>query len=152
MPITIDNPATADIAKLLHEHLQDMAAHSPPESAHALDLTALQAHNIAFFSARTNTGDLQGCAALKTLTPQHGELKSMRTVTAHLRQGIAAELLGHIIAAARQRGFERLSLETGTPAAFLPARRLYERFGFVPCAPFGDYVIDPYSLYMTLAL
>ncbi len=152
MPIKIESPASPDIIELLQEHLQDMATHSPPESVHALDLAALQANNILFFSARTTQGDLQGCAALKMLTPQQGELKSMRTVTAHLRQGIAADLLDHIMTVARQSGLEQLSLETGTPVAFSPARKLYERFGFTPCSPFANYSEDPYSLFMTLKL
>lgn len=152
MLIKIEDPASADIKALLEHHLRDMAVHSPPESVHALDLTALQADNIQFFSARTAEGSLQGCAALRVLTPQHGELKSMRTADAHLRQGIAAKLLKHILEVARHQGMNRISLETGTPKAFLPARKLYERFGFEPSPPFGDYAEDPYSLYMTLAL
>lgn len=152
MPIQIEQPTSADVIALLQEHLQDMAAHSPPESVHALNLPALQAPDIAFITARTDTGDLQGCAALKTLSPQHGELKSMRTAAAHLRRGVAAELLQYIINLASERGIHRLSLETGTPVAFLPARKLYERFGFEPCPPFGSYVEDPYSVCMTRTL
>jgi len=152
MPVQIETPQSADVVALLQEHLQDMAAHSPPESVHALDLAALQKPNIIFLTARTDALELQGCAALKTLTPEHGELKSMRTASQHLRRGVAAELLKHIISMAKAQGLTRISLETGTPEAFLPARTLYLRFGFVVCPPFGDYTEDPYSVCMTPAL
>lgn len=157
MLITTENPATSDITALLTEHLADMASHSPPESVHALDLPALQAANIQFFTARaaaatTTPGELLGCAALKTLDDATGELKSMRTVRAHLRKGVAAQLLQHIIQLASSAGMHKLYLETGTPEAFRPARELYQRFGFSPCPPFGDYVEDPYSVCMQLTL
>jgi len=152
MSIQIENPQSADVVALLQEHLQDMAAHSPPESVHALDLTALQSPDITFLTARTEALELQGCVALKTLTPEHGELKSMRTASQHLRRGVAAELLRHAINMAKTQGMTRISLETGTPEAFLPARTLYLRCGFVTCPPFGDYTEDPYSLCMTLSL
>jgi putative acetyltransferase len=76
----------------------------------------------------------------------------MRTASPHLRKGVAAAMLAHIVDEARRRGYHRLSLETGSMAAFEPARRMYARFGFMDCAPFGSYVDDPYSAFMTLAL
>ena len=93
-----------------------------------------------------------GCGALKELDPRHGEIKSMRTVARHLRKGVAAALLEHIISEAKRRSYGRLSLETGAPAAFAPARHLYARFGFETCAPFADYTDDPNSVYMTRVL
>lgn len=91
-----------------------------------------------------------GCGALKELDAAHGEIKSMRTSTVHLRKGVAAKLLEHIIREARQRAYKRLSLETGSTAAFSPARSLYIRFGFKECPPFAGYVEDPYSIFMAL--
>ena len=76
----------------------------------------------------------------------------MRTASQFLRQGVAQMLLNHIIAEARSRGYKKLSLETGSMAAFLPAKRLYEQFGFIECEPFADYKPDPYSVFLTLAL
>lgn len=95
---------------------------------------------------------LLGCGALKELDPTHGEVKSMRTADAHRRRGIGRAILAHIVAVARARRYERLSLETGSMAAFKPAQRLYESFGFVYCGPFGEYVEDPYSVFMTMRL
>ena len=152
MPIQTETPHSADVVALLQEHLEDMAAHSPPQSVHALDLAALQSPDVDFFAARTDAWELQGCAALKTLTPEHGELKSMRTVSRYLCRGVAARLLTHIIDQAKTRGMQRISLETGTPEAFEPARQLYLRSGFTLCPPFGDYSEDPYSVFMTLLL
>ncbi|RYD14319.1 MAG: GNAT family N-acetyltransferase [Lysobacteraceae bacterium] len=139
------------VIELLHEHLRDCHALSPPGSVHALDLVALRAPDITFWSAWDELG-LLGCGALRELDPAHGEVKSMRTATAHLRKGVAAAMLAHIIGEAGRRGYRRLSLETGSMAAFEPARRLYARHGFVECAPFPPYRDDPHSTFMTLEL
>jgi putative acetyltransferase len=149
--IRSDDLRGPQVARLLQEHLDDMHRHSPPESVHALDLDALRRPEITFWVACEDE-ELLGCGALKQLSAEHGEIKSMRTANAHRGRGIAARLLGHILAEARRRGYRRLSLETGTPAAFDPARRLYARHGFVECGPFGDYVADPFSTFMTLEL
>lgn len=148
MDIRIDDLRGPAIAQLLQEHLQDMALHSPPESIHALDLDALRKPEITFWSAWEGD-ELVGCGALKQLDPQHGEIKSMRTAPHHRGKGVAAGLLAHILEEAARRSYRRLSLETGSMAAFAPAHQLYARFGFVPCAPFADYVEDPYSTFMT---
>ena len=137
-----------EVVALLREHLQGMALHSPPESIHALDLDTLRKPDITFWSA-WHGSELMGCGAIKELDPRHGEIKSMRTVAAHLRKGVAARLLLHIIAEAKRRSYERLSLETGSMEAFAPAHRLYACFGFETCGPFADYVEDPYSVFMT---
>lgn len=76
----------------------------------------------------------------------------MRTATGHLRKGVAAALLRHILDEARRRGCRRLCLETGSAAAFAPAHRLYASFGFVRCGPFADYVADSYSVFMSREL
>lgn len=151
MRIAPDDLRGDDIQALLREHLDHMHALSPPESVHALDLDALRAPGITFWSARRD-GELLGCGALKQLDAAHGEVKSMRTVRAHLRRGVAARMLEHILAEARRRGYRRLSLETGSMPAFRPARELYARYGFAECGPFGDYVADPHSTFMTREL
>lgn len=142
---------SADVADLLREHLNGMARHSPPESIHALDLQALRADNITFWTAWEDA-QLVGCGALKELDVRHGEIKSMRTASTHLRRGVAAAMLTHLIGEARARGYLRLSLETGSGAAFAPAAQLYAKFGFDYCGPFGDYGPDPFSRFMTLTL
>jgi len=144
----LDSP---EVAALLGEHLRDMHRHTPPQSIHALDLDLLRRPEITFWSAWSD-GDLMGCGALKELDALHGEIKSMRTAAAHLRKGVAARMLEHIVAEAGRRGYRRLSLETGCMAPFAPAHRLYEACGFRSCAPFADYTLDPHSIYMTLEL
>jgi putative acetyltransferase len=151
MQIRLDDLAGPEIRALLEEHLQSMYRLSPPESVHALDLTALRGPEIAFWTLWSG-GDLLGCGALKALSPAQGEIKSMRTASAHLRRGVARAMLSHILQEAARRGYQRLSLETGSMQAFEPARRLYEGFGFQYCAPFADYVEDPNSMFMTLQL
>jgi putative acetyltransferase len=151
MHIELDNLTHPAIHALLEEHLQNMHALGPPESVHALDLNKLRQPDITFWSA-WDGATLLGCGALKALDAKHGEVKSMRTPSAVRRRGAGRAMLAHIISEARARGYERLSLETGTVAEFKPAQTLYEHFGFTECGPFADYKVDPNSLFMTLRL
>lgn len=151
MHIRLDDLTGPEIRALLEEHLRNMHELSPPESVHALDLSGLQRPEIRFWTC-WDGADLLGCGALKDLGGAHGEVKSMRTANAHRRRGVARAVLSHILADARERRFERLSLETGSQPEFAPARTLYESFGFGYCGPFADYRDDPYSTFMTLAL
>lgn len=151
MEIKIDNLTKPEVISLINEHLHGMTLHSPPESIHALGLEKLKKPDITFWTAWDGE-QLMGCGALKELDSQHGELKSMRTASAHQRKGVAQGMLEHIIKEAKQRGYTRLSLETGSMDAFLPARKLYEKYGFHYCQPFSDYTEDPNSLFMTRTL
>ncbi|GIP39414.1 putative N-acetyltransferase YsnE [Paenibacillus sp. J31TS4] len=151
MEIKLDDLSGADIIALVNEHLQSMFEQSPPESVHALNRDRLKAPDITFWSA-WEQGELLGCGALKDLGGQHGEIKSMRTSTKHLRKGVASKLLAHIVEEATQRGYRRLSLETGSMEGFEAARQLYQRFGFESCPPFADYREDPNSVFMTKEL
>lgn len=151
MDIRVDDLSSPEIAALLTEHMQLIEGVSPPESRHALDLAGLRRPEITFWSVWRNA-ELLGCGALKTLDAAHAEVKSMRTSTRHMRQGVAAALLEHIVAQARQQGYRRLSLETGAQDYFEPARRLYTKFGFAYCGPFADYTEDPNSVFMTKEL
>lgn len=149
--IKIDDLRGAEIADLLSEHLRSLAAVSPPESMHALNLDELRGPEITFWSVWRGP-DVVGCGALKELDAKHGEVKSMRTAANHVRKGVATILLEHIIAEAQRRGYRRLSLETGAMAYFTPAHALYQKFGFVTCGPFNGYVADPNSVFMTREL
>lgn len=151
MKIETDDLSRPVVHALLQEHLRNMHALGPPESVHALDLDKLRRPGITFWTAWD--GELLlGCGALMELDRRHGEVKSMRTPEARRRTGAGRALLTHIVEAARARGYERLSLETGSVAAFAPAHRLYESAGFVRTGPFGEYVEDVNSVFMTLAL
>lgn len=151
MNITIGDLNGVEVRRLLDEHLASMAAYSPPESIHALDVEGLRGPDITFWTAWQDD-ELLGCGALKELDASHGEIKSMRTASTHLRSGVARRMLEHIVAEARRRGYRRLSLETGSQPEFEPARRLYAGFGFTACQPFGDYVEDRNSVFLTLDL
>ena len=148
MEIRIDALTHPAVIALLEEHHQDMLLHSPPESVHALDLSALSHPDITFWTVWKNN-ELAGCGALKELDNSQGEIKSMRTSKSFLRQGVAKLLLEHMIDQASSRGYQKLSLETGTMDAFLPAQKLYRQLGFEICPPFADYQEDPYSTFMT---
>ncbi len=151
MYIEIDDPARNDVHALLEEHLRNMHELSPPESVHALDVSRLKSPDITFWSVREE-GLLLGCGALKAIDTEHGEIKSMRTPAAKRRHGAGRAILNHILVEAHQRGYKRLSLETGSAEAFQAAHALYQSVGFLPCGPFGDYQLDPHSVFMTLEL
>ena len=151
MDIRLDDLGGAEIRALLREHLDDMHRLSPPESVHAFDIERLRQPGVTFWSVWSGAR-LLGCGALRELRPEHGEVKSMRTATAHRRCGAGRAVLAHIMDEARRRAYRRLSLETGSMPAFAPAHRLYESFGFTYCGPFGDYVADPNSVFMTRSL
>jgi len=140
-----------EVVALLGEHLQDMALHSPPESVHALDIDALKQADISFWSGWLEN-QLAGCVALRQLDQYHAEIKSMRTARQHQRQGVGTQLLLFVLKIAAERGYRRLSLETGSMQAFYPARSLYQKFGFTRCDPFAEYVMDRNSVFMTKKL
>ncbi|MEL7272957.1 MAG: GNAT family N-acetyltransferase [Pseudomonadota bacterium] len=146
-----DDLRGSEIAALLETHLDLMHSVSPPESVHALDLDALRASHITFWSARMD-GELVGCVALSELNPTHGEIKSMHTKQVRRGAGIGQALYDTLEKEAKSRDYKRLSLETGSTDDFLPARRLYERNGFEECGPFSNYKLDPFSTFMTKAL
>jgi putative acetyltransferase len=149
--ISADDPAAADVRALLEAHLAFANEHSPPEDVHALDVDSLRAAHIAFFSARRD-GALLGVGALKELDPTHGEIKSMHTAAAVRGQGVGRAMLDHLLGVARSRGYQRVSLETGSMAAFDAARSMYASAGFDPCEPFAGYAPSGYSVWMTRAL
>ena len=151
MDIRVDDLTGTEIQQLLREHLADMRRTSPPESVHALDLDGLRKPEITFWTAWSGS-ELLGCGALKELDAQHGEVKSMRTASAHRHEGVASSVLSHILEEARRRNYKRVSLETGSMDFFAPARNLYAKFGFKKCGPFAGYVDDPNSVYMTKEL
>lgn len=149
--IVVDDLRGEQVIRLIGEHQQEMRGNSDPGSCHVLGVETLREQGITVWTA-WHEGALLGCGGLKELDTLHGEIKSMRTASEHRRKGVAAALLAHIVAESRRRGYERVSLETGSQALFAPARRLYAGFGFVECAHFGEYAEDPNSTFMTLEL
>lgn len=147
MDIKVDELTGPEIAALLREHMLHMEQVSPPESRHALDINKLREPGITFWSVWEGK-ELMGCGALKELDAEQAEIKSMRTSSRHLRKGVAATLLRHLIDEAKRRGYRRLNLETGAMDYFEPARSLYAKFGFTYCGPFADYIEDPNSVFM----
>jgi putative acetyltransferase len=139
------------VTALLHVHLLTARAETAPGSAHALDLTGLQSPDITLWTIWDGE-TLAGVGALKRLSADHGEVKSMHTAQAMRGRGAGRAMLAHIVAAARQAGMSRLSLETGAWDFFRPAHALYRSHGFVDCPAFGEYAPDPNSLFMTLDL
>jgi len=151
LEIAVDDLSGEDIAAFLGEHMDDMVAVSPPESRHALNLDGLRQPGITFWTMR-EAGQVIACGALKALSADHGEIKSMRTSHVYRGRGIASLMLDHIIHEAKTRGYRRLSIETGSMDFFKPAHALYAKHGFEPCPPFAGYREDPNSIFMTLEL
>ena len=149
--ITEDDLTGEQIAALLRLHLDEMHAWSPPCSVHAMGIERLRAPDVTFYSAWH--GDrLAACGAIKHLDQGHAELKSMRAHPDYRGKGAGRAVLDHLLRIARERGYARVSLETGAPEQFEPARSLYRANGFAECGPFGDYDEDPYSVFMTREL
>lgn len=151
MHIREDDLMGQKIADFLREHMEEMHEITPPESVHALDLDALRSPEITFWTIWEGD-ELLGCGALKELDARSGEIKSMRTARPHRGKGIASKMLEHIIQEARRRAYGCLNLETGAMPEFAPARALYIRYGFEYRGPFGDYIDDPNSVFMTKKL
>lgn len=146
--IKIDDLVDGRVIELLESHHKEMHLYSPAESIHALDKSKFSDDSLAFWSARY--GDtLAACGALLEIDSNQGEIKSMRTSKQYLRQGLAEKILLVILSECEHRNYHRVSLETGTHQAFLPAISLYQKHGFTECAPFAEYESDPFSLFMT---
>jgi putative acetyltransferase len=145
----LDDLSGPRIVEFLEEHIEDMKSVSPPESKYALDLDGLRMPDVTFWSAWEEE-KIVACGALKQLDNSHAEIKSMRVFAARRCHGIASKLLSHLLSEASSRGYHRISLETGSIAFFDPARKLYEKFGFESCAPFGDNKENPNSVFMSL--
>lgn len=139
------------MAALLQRHLKFALSQTPAEYSFALDLDGLLDPAVTVFSFRQH-GRLLGIGAIKCLGPHHAEIKSMHTAEAARGRGVGRALLTYLLEVARDRGFRRMSLETGTTPAFAAARTLYQRAGFVPCGPFADYHPSEHNMFMTLDL
>jgi putative acetyltransferase len=149
--ISADDPRAPDVRALLERHLAFALATTPPEHSFALDVDGLLDPAITFFSFRAG-GELLGVGAIKQLSLEHAEIKSMHTATAARGRGVGRAMLNHLLGVARSQGYRRVSLETGTMAEFAPARTLYASAGFTACGPFADYQPSEDNCFMTLVL
>ncbi len=151
MIVRRDDLSGPEVGALLRYHLEEAHRNSPPGSVFAFDIERLRASDVTFWSAWEDNA-LLGCAALKELGKASGEVKSMRTAPAHLRKGVAAVLLDHLIGEARTLGYARVSLETGSGPAYEPALALYRKRGFAPGAAFGGYTRSDFNQFFHLDL
>lgn len=148
MNIKIDDLQTPDVRALVETHRAEMGANDNAIISNALDLKSLTADDVTFFAVREGE-TLTGCGAIRELNKTHGEIKSMHTARRFRRRGVSAALLFHMIRLAEERGYKRLSLEALAGPEYKTARKLYERFGFTECGPFGDYEAHEHSVFMT---
>ena len=149
--IVEDDLSGAEVIALLAFHLDEMHSLSPPCKVHAMPVERLRQPDVTFYSAWDN-GRLAAVGALREIDAARGELKSMRATPDYRGKGAGEAILLHLIGEARRRGYAWLGLETGRPAAYLPAQGLYRKHGFAECADFGDYVGDDFSMCMDRAL
>jgi putative acetyltransferase len=149
--IAVADPNAADVRALLERHLAFAREVTPPEHVHALDTGAWSDPDLTLFGARRDAS-LVGVGAIRRLDAAHAELKSMHTRAEARGQGVGRAMLDHLLRVAESSGYRRVSLETGTADAFTAARSLYLRAGFRPCAPFGQYTVNPHSVCLTLTL
>ncbi len=142
---------TPEFAALIDAHAELMLSLSPPGSCHFLPMEGLRDPDVTVWEMRDGE-TLVGCGALKELSNDHGELKSMHTLSTRRGAGFGRKMLDHVLAEARMRGYSKISLETGSTDGFKPSRTLYSSSGFELCGPFGDYKVDPHSVFMTKTL
>jgi len=143
-----ENP---DVNELLNKHFIELRSVSPKGSAHVLDIDGLKDQSIKFWSLWDNN-QLIGCGALKFLEKNHGEFKSIRVADKFRKLGIGEKIIEHLIEEAKKLEVSKLSIETGAGDFFIPARKLFSKFGFKKCIPFAHYKEDPNSCYYTLDL
>jgi putative acetyltransferase len=147
----VDDLTSLETQQLIAEHLAGMHASSPPGHVNALAIEGLRTPDVTFWTAWIGDS-LCGCGALKSLGGGAGEVKAMRTRTAHARRGVGQAVLSEIISTARSRGYQRLFLETGTGRPFEAAHALYRKNGFEWCGAFGDYIATEFNVFMVKSL
>jgi len=143
-----DNP---QVNELLRIHFIELRSVSPEGSSHVLDVQGLRVPSIKFWSLWENN-DLIGCGALKTLSEEHGEFKSIRIHDNFRKLGKGINVINHLINEARKLKIKRLSIETGAGDFFIPARKLFKKTGFTLCEPFAHYKEDINSVYLTMLI
>lgn len=136
---------------LIRLHLSAMRAHSPADSVHALDASALAEPGVDLF-VLSDGGRALAMGALRRIDGTSFEIKSMRTLPDHTGRGFGRAVLEHLIAVATQRGARRLSLETGSGASFEPALSLYRSRGFQSGPAFGGYAATDFNQFLHLDL
>jgi putative acetyltransferase len=149
MQIAQEHPDQPDIVAMLAQLDAYFGALYPAESNHLMDVRSLCLPGVVFLVARDGAGRALGCGAL-VARGDYAEVKRMFVAPAARGQGAGGRLLAEIVARARAAGFASLKLETGIKQP--EAIALYERDGFAYCAPFGDYVPDPLSHFMSKEL
>lgn len=155
LQFTPDALTSPEVLALINTHLRLMKSQSPACSVHSPEIDRLRASDMKFWSAWLPAGSaetettLVGCAALKRLTPEHGELKTFHVRAKFRGRGYAKAMVRNIEIEAQLSGIKRLFLETGTSVEFTTARKLYTACGYAECPPFADYQLDPLSLFMT---
>jgi putative acetyltransferase len=132
--------APNDAVRLLIAELEDvLSAEYPPENRHGLPFEAIFQPHVRFFVASLD-GAPAGCGGV-ALLDGFAEVKRMYVRPAARGQGVARAILDRIEAETRAANLPVLRLETGDKQT--DALRLYRRYGFTDCPPFGDYAVLP---------
>jgi len=149
--IDVDDPRKPEVRALLERHLTFCLTETPPEHSFALDIDGLLDPAVTLVSYRDG-GTVLGVAAIKELDGAHAEIKSMHTAPEARGRGVGRALLSHLLSIAGSRGYQRVSLETGTTPGFAAARALYESVGFTLTGPFANYPVTGDNCFYTRAL
>lgn len=139
------------IADLLTTHTRRALAGARCRQGHALDIEALRHPDIAVCAIWRDDSPV-ALGAIRRLSADQGELKSMFVADSARGRGIGRLLLEHLIEVARSGGMTRLSLETGASEYFDAARQLYAGHGFEVCGAFADLPPHPDSVFMTRSI
>lgn len=144
LQIVAERPDTADSQILIEELEGVLAPLYPVESRHGFSVEKLIREKVAFFVMRYN-GELVGCGGVKVYPGDYGEVKRMYVRPTYRGKGFAKQMLVRLEEEARNQRVPLLRLETGIYQ--VEAIALYERYGFYIVGPFGEYVLDPNSVF-----
>jgi putative acetyltransferase len=145
--LAIETPLQDDVRELVAELNAYLRPLSPPQFQFQMTVEQMADAKTTLFVARNESGRAVGMGALKVETPELAEVKRMFTRPEVRGQRVGSAILAAVEKLARDKGIAALKLETGVGEGFVPAHRVYERGGFMPCGPFLDYPDSEHSAF-----
>ncbi|WP_249383920.1 GNAT family N-acetyltransferase [Chitinivorax sp. B] len=140
-PVDPAEPGPMALIQALDDYL---IALYPPESNHLLSVEALRQANVTFLGVIID-GQVAGCGAFVNHS-DYVEIKRMYVQPAYRGLKLGRRLLEALETRAQAFGVSLVRLESGIHQP--EALQLYERMGYAYRTPFGDYQLDPLSVFM----
>ena len=142
--ISAERPDAPDAMGLIAELDANLAPLYPAGSGYGLSVQRLMEAKVAFFVLRCD-GQPAGCGGLQLFGSEYGEVKRLYVRPQFRGRGLSKAIMKHLERYARERGLPLLRLETGIHQP--EAIGLYEHLGYRRIGPFGEYPLDPLSIF-----